>query len=213
MNKLYKWCLLSCMAATLSSCNDFLTEENPSGLTADTFYKTESGAEALINSCYTPLRFWYGQEYATSMTELGTDIFTRGNGCAEAELSDYNSSLQGSSNAITKEWERLYSALNTCNTALNRLPGSELSASVKDIRMGEAYFLRALYLWHIVETWGGVYLTTEECTEPSGYVYRSSEEDFYTQIIADLKEAMAKLPVSTSDQRCGRSVSGTRLSV
>ena len=51
MNKLYKWCLLSCMAATLSSCNDFLTEENPSGLTADTFYKTESGAEALINSC------------------------------------------------------------------------------------------------------------------------------------------------------------------
>lgn len=37
MNKLYKWCLLSCMAATLSSCNDFLTEENPSGLTADTF--------------------------------------------------------------------------------------------------------------------------------------------------------------------------------
>ena len=102
MNKLYKWCLLSCMAATLSSCNDFLTEENPSGLTADTFYKTESGAEALINSCYTPLRFWYGQEYATSMTELGTDIFTRGNGCAEAELSDYNSSLQGSSNAKLK---------------------------------------------------------------------------------------------------------------
>lgn len=125
---------------------------------------------------------------------------------AEAELSDYNSSLQGSSNAITKEWERLYSALNTCNTALNRLPSSELSASVKDIRMGEAYFLRALYLWHIVETWGGVYLTTEECTEPSGYVYRSSEEDFYTQIIADLKEALAKLPVSTSDY--GRATKG-----
>ncbi len=59
--------------------------------------------------------------------------------------------------------------------------------------------MRALYLWHIVENMGGVYLTTEECTEPSGYVYRSSEEDFYTQIIADLKEAVAKLPVSTSD--------------
>ena len=112
MNKLYKWCLLSCIAATLSSCDDFLTEENPSGLTADTFYKTASGAEALINSCYTPLRFWYGQEYATSMTELGTDIFTRGNGCTDAELSDYNSSLQGSSNAITKEWERLLSLIH-----------------------------------------------------------------------------------------------------
>ena len=93
----------------------------------------------------------------------------------------------------------MYSALNTCNTALNRLPDSELSASFKDIRMGEAYFLRALYLWHIVETWGGVYLTTEECTEPSGYVYRSSEEDLYNQIIADLKEAVSKLQASTSD--------------
>lgn len=29
MNKLYKWCLLSCIAATLSSCDDFLTEEIP----------------------------------------------------------------------------------------------------------------------------------------------------------------------------------------
>ena len=53
---------------------------------------------------------------------------------------------------------------------------------------------------------GGVYLTTEECTEPSGYVYRSSEKDFYTQIIADLKEAVAKLPVSTSDY--GRATKG-----
>lgn len=204
--KIYKLVLLSCIATTLSSCNDFLKEENPSGLTADTFYKTESGAEALINSCYTPLRFWYGQEFAVSMTEVGTDIFTRGNGCGQAELSDYNSSLQGSSNAVTKEWERLYSALNTCNTAINRLPGSELASSVKDIRIGEAYFLRALYLWHIVETWGGVYLTTEECTQPSGYVYRSTKEDFYTQIIADLKEAVNKLPVSTSDY--GRATKG-----
>lgn len=48
MNKLYKWCLLSCMAATLSSCNDFLTEENPSGLTADIFYKTESGRSEVL---------------------------------------------------------------------------------------------------------------------------------------------------------------------
>lgn len=68
---------------------------------------------------------------------VGNGYIYPGNGCAEAELSDYNSSLQGSSNAITKEWERLYSALNTCNTALNRLPSSELSASVKDIRMGK----------------------------------------------------------------------------
>lgn len=198
MNRLYNLCLFICFGATLVACNDFLEEKNPSGLTAETFYQTASGAEALVNSCYTPLRFWYGQEYAISMTEIGTDIFTRGNGCVEAELADYNSSLQGSSNAITMEWERLYSALNTCNTALNRLPASNLDEETKEVRMREVHFLRALYLWHIVETWGDVYLTTEECTEPSGYVYRSSVEDFYKQILADLEEAI-KLPVTTSD--------------
>lgn len=198
---------MACAATTLStSCSDFLEEDNKSGLTADTFYKTKSGAEALVNSCYTPLRFWYGQEYAISMTELGTDIFTRGNGCGQAELSDYNSSLQGSSTAITKEWERLYSALNTCNSAINRLPTSDLQANEKDIRLGEAHFLRALYLWHIVETWGGVYLTTDECKSPSGYVKRSSVEDFYKTINEDLKEAFSKLPETTTDY--GRATKG-----
>lgn len=207
MNKIYKWCIMACAATTLStSCSDFLEEDNKSGLTADTFYKTKSGAEALVNSCYTPLRFWYGQEYAISMTELGTDIFTRGNGCGQAELSDYNSSLQGSSTAITKEWERLYSALNTCNSAINRLPTSDLQANEKDIRLGEAHFLRALYLWHIVETWGGVYLTTDECKSPSGYVTRSSVEDFYKTINEDLKEAFSKLPETTTDY--GRATKG-----
>ena len=140
------------------------------------------------------------------MTELGTDIFTRGNGCGQAELSDYNSSLQGSSTAITKEWERLYSALNTCNSAINRLPTSDLQANEKDIRLGEAHFLRALYLWHIVETWGGVYLTTDECKSPSGYVTRSSVEDFYKTINEDLKEAFSKLPETTTDY--GRATKG-----
>ena len=206
MNKIFKWCMLACVATTLGSCSDFLEEENRSGLTADTFYKTESGANALINSCYTPLRFWYGQEYAISMTEVGTDIFTRASVCGQPELSDYNSSLQGSSNAITKEWERLYSALNSCNTALDRLPNAALGESEKNIRMGEAHFLRALYLWHIVETWGNVYLTTKECTSPSGYVYRSSEEDFYKQITTDLENAMNLLPEKTAEY--GRATKG-----
>lgn len=207
MNNIYKWCVVACALTTLgTSCSDFLEEDNRSGLTAETFYKTKSGAEALVNSCYTPLRFWYGQEYAISMTEIGTDIFTRANGCGQAELSDYSSSLQGSSEAITKEWERLYSALNTCNSAISRLPASDLPADEKEIRLGEAHFLRALYLWHIVETWGGVYLTTEECKSPSGYVTRSSVDDFYKVIKADLQEAFEKLPEKTANY--GRATKG-----
>lgn len=207
MNNIYKWCVIACAATTLTtSCNDFLEEDNRNGLTEDTFYKTTSGAEALVNSCYTPLRFWYGQEYAISMTEIGTDIFTRGNGCGQPELSDYNSSLQGSGRALTKEWERLYSALNSCNSAIERLPESDLNSADKETHLGEVHFLRALYLWHIVETWGGVYLTEKECKSPSGMVYRSSVEDFYKTINSDLKLAMEKLPAKATEY--GRATKG-----
>ena len=58
-----------------TSCIDFLKETNYSGLSDEPFYDSEVGIEALVNSCYTPSRLWYGKEGGTSMTELGTDLF------------------------------------------------------------------------------------------------------------------------------------------
>ena len=40
------------LSAGLVSCEDFLAEENKTGLTADGYYVTEEGMEALVNSCY-----------------------------------------------------------------------------------------------------------------------------------------------------------------
>ncbi|MEX2567777.1 MAG: hypothetical protein WD431_17655 [Cyclobacteriaceae bacterium] len=60
----------------LLSCEDFLSEDNKTGLTADGYYATVVGIEALVNSCYTPMRFWYGKENGITLTETGTDIFS-----------------------------------------------------------------------------------------------------------------------------------------
>lgn len=199
MNQLYKYFIIIMAVAGLISCSDFLDEDNKSGLTADTFYKTADGAESVVKSCYTPLRFWFGKDQAISLTEIGTDIFTGGNGCTEPELQYYNNSLQGSSAALEFHWERFYSALNSCNTALNRIPDSALSSELKEIRMGEVSFLRAFYLWHIVEIWGGVHLSTEEIQVPMGEAHKYPVEDFYKQIKADLEYAIQHLPASTSE--------------
>ncbi|WPR74036.1 RagB/SusD family nutrient uptake outer membrane protein [Algoriphagus sp. NG3] len=188
--------LLICLTLGVSSCADFLEEENRTGLTADGYYNTLQGIEALVNTCYTPMRFWYGKEHGMTLSDLGTDIFTRANGMENPAAALYNADLSGENVHIDFLWTRLYAALNATNTAVGRIPDSPLSEDQKILRMAEVRFLRAFYLWHIVETWGGVHLSLEEVTSIHSTAQRNSVDEFYTQIFEDLQFAMDNLTVS-----------------
>lgn len=196
---LYKLAILALLAGFATSCEDYLEEDNKSGLTADAYYRTQEGIEALVSSCYTPMRFWYGKENGIALTETGTDLFTRGNGMENPPVALYNSELSGSNEPIEFYWNRFYSALNTCNAAIERIPESPLGAELQLVREAEARFLRAFYLWHIVETWGGVHLFTNEVKNIQETANRSSVDAFYTQIFEDLDFAVNNLPSTTSD--------------
>ncbi|RDV15312.1 RagB/SusD family nutrient uptake outer membrane protein [Pontibacter diazotrophicus] len=194
---LYKFILPALLLGS-ASCESFLDEENVSGLTSEGYYSTTEGIESLVNSLYTPMRFWYGKENGIALTELGTDIFTRGSGMENPPVALYNSDLSGANGPITFYWTRLYAALNATNAAIARIPDSSLPADLKPVREGEARFLRAFYLWHIVETWGGVHLATDETIGVSTTANRSSVEAFYNQIFEDLQFAAANLPVTSN---------------
>lgn len=182
-----------------TSCEKFLEEENLSGLTADTYYSTPEGIESLVNSLYTPMRFWYGKENGIALTETGTDIFTRGNGMENPPVALYDPNLTGANAPIAFYWARFYSALNSCNAAIARIPEASISDDLKLIREGEARFLRAFYLWHIVETWGGVHFSTEEVIGVNTTPNLTPVETFYAQIFDDLDFAMKNLPPSTNE--------------
>lgn len=187
--------LIGLLALANNSCNkDFLNENNKSGITADPFYSTTTGIEALVNSCYTPTRFWFGKEGGASLTELGTDLFLKGGDCHHPQLATYDPVNFNSNNACLQlYWERFYAAINYCNTAIHYLDASPLSSDVKKLRMGEVHFLRALYNWLIVETWGGVHLTTEPSTGPMLTANRTSVDKFYDLIFSDLDNAITNL--------------------
>ena len=182
-----------------TACESFLEEDNKSGLTADAYYATEEGIEALVNACYTPMRFWYGKENGIALTETGTDIFTRGNGMENPPVALYNSDLSGANEPIEFYWTRFYSALNTCNAAVERIADSPLEESLKPVREAEARFLRAFYLWHIAETWGNVHLFTEEVKNIQETATRTPVDEFYNQIFDDLEFAVEHLPPSSDD--------------
>lgn len=185
--------LLFFLAFGLNSCKDYLDEVNPSGLTSDTFYSTATGVEALVNSCYMPLRMWYGKEGGASMTELGTDLFLKGGDCHHPEIADQNASFNSQDPILDVYWSRFYAGVNYCNTAIVKIPASPLADDAKKIRLGEVHYLRAMYNWLIVETWGGVQLNTTPTEGVVTTAYRSSVDDFYATIFSDLDIAIANL--------------------
>ena len=191
--------VLISISTLIISCEKYLEEDVRHQITADALYPTSQGAEALVNACYSPLRFWYGEEESILFGETATDLFTAGDGTLSNEFSFYGPSLNGSSKIVETFWRYFYTALNFTNTAIARVPVSELGNDIKRTREGEIHFLRALYLWHIVEIWGGVHFTTEESKGVVLTANRTPVETFYNQIFEDLRIAENQLPETQED--------------
>lgn len=200
-NNIFKF-LLSTIAIVIvfTACQKKLEEYNPSGLTASTVYTKAVGFETLVNAAYSYSRYWYGKEEGYQLSEMGTDIWTSGTGDVYPQVSQYNN-LQGNNTGILDlEWNSFYAAINLCNTGITNIAAvSDYTATQKAVREGELRFLRAFYNWHIVETWGGVQLTTIPSSGVITTANRTSVDSFYTQIFADLQFAVANLPVTTTD--------------
>lgn len=155
--------LMAVSSMGLTSCSDFLDEENKTGQTADLLYNTKTGIDGLVASSYSFLRGWYGKEASLALTEGGTDMFYYGGDSGEKLPLTYQISPEVPGNTkkdnlcLDEYWEMFFAAVDVCNTALKYLPtNANLTDAQKAAYMGEEYFLRAFYYWHLVNTWGAV---------------------------------------------------------
>ena len=198
--------LLIIFAMLLPSCEKTLKEDFYSGASVELLASTASGFESLVAGCYVTTKLLYGKEYGWDISVLGTDCWTwAGDADAGLSLSQYTSDFNNTSpSRLAIIWAELYKGLNACNTVLSYLPDAAISDELKLQREGEVRFLRALYLFNLVEIWGGVALTTEPITEPEYTMERAGVQDFYTQIFKDLDFAVDNLPESLDAADYGR---------
>ncbi|SOE21125.1 Starch-binding associating with outer membrane [Spirosomataceae bacterium TFI 002] len=180
------------------SCEDLLTEYNPTGLTAEAVYTTPEGFESLVNAAYSYQRWWYGKEEAYNISELGTDIWISAAGDVAPDLSQYIN-LQGTNGYLSSEWTALYGGVNLCNAGVNLIANAGYTPAVRAQREAELRFLRAFYYWHIVETWGGVHFTLEETKGIATTANKTPVETFYKQIFEDLTFATKNLANTTNE--------------
>ena len=184
------------MFGTLS-CTD-LEEFNPTGTTAETIWSTPQGFQTLINAAYSNQRTVYGKEDGIVMGEAGTDIWFKANkGTSYRQLFRYLDFSGVQSSSTRNYWRDLWPGVNFCNACIARVDDAGYpSLELKNSKVAECHFLRAFYYWHIVETWGNVYLRKDETTNVEFTAQRTPIEDFYELMISDLEFAVEWLPAT-----------------
>lgn len=190
-----------------ASCkDDFLVEKPVTTLTTDTYYKTEAGFEDLVKSCYPLMRNIHQNR---GLVVNGTDIFTgqlgwnpdaNGTVVQPGTFDVYDARFNATLGELQGLWQLLYAEIARTNTVIARAPAiTTMAAPLKDARVSEAKFMRALCLFYAVQQWGDIPMPLTEITSPGKDFPRAASADVYRQIITDLTEGETKLPVTATN--------------
>lgn len=176
-------CGLGAMVA-LQSCS--LDEYNPGGFDIDNIATSTTGYEYIINQCYFGLeRGFYNTTDFMKFTEANSDLWTSKTNTtgeddhffryyAKAPRQDYTNTF----------WNAAYDGIGGCNIAIRDASLAPFATEAeRNEKVAEAYFLRSLYYYHLVEMFGGVVLTDENTTITTYSPERTQPIDIYTKTI------------------------------
>src|SRR5438552_1089277 len=192
------------LLAGLPACVN-LDEDVVTGLTPGS-YGTQPVFESLVNASYEPLRSFYAQERGFTVTEFGTDIFTKGADGSYKYINDYTPQLNPTAQFVQDTRVDCNRSINTTNAATDQAPVVAMDSALKARRVAEARFLRALYYFDLVQMYGPVTLALHETKSPTTEATRAPVDSVYDAIVADLQYAESTLPAVQKDY--GRATKG-----
>lgn len=199
----YKKYKVLCLVVVLllSSCENFLDLKPINSPVGETYWQTESDANAAVLGSYFKLReclqfggltyFTYGdfptQIYNSADSEWGTHEFV-GN-------------YQYSGNGGISNWTPFYKVILAANLSIKKIAEMPLSAfgndrTKKDAYVGEALFIRAYTYFYMTRIWGSVPLILDPVEDAKDAIYdvpMASEAELLDQCINDLKQADDRL--------------------
>ena len=196
---------------------DFLDIPSETNLTTNTFFTSQSDFEKAVNGAYAPLRTLYNNPAANNssayfMGEMHSDnthYVLNPNFRATIDQEQIADFIYDASSAIaTNRYTANYLIIARANQILAQIDNIDFDATIKSNLKGQAFFLRALSYFDLVQYFGKVPLhLTPATTLNETYLPLSSVDSIYLQIIADASEAASLLPTK-SVQEPGRATSG-----
>lgn len=196
------------------SCEKTLNEDPQSIIAPDAFFETADQCRQATNGVYSHLPGIFNQTGFWSITMAGTDLFMNQGGSATVEaIQDYNfsSATEANSHAV---WRVCYAAIKDANFVISRISSSAIDNETKSQLLGENKFLRAMYYYMLTNIFGDVPLWTEELNvEEVSQLPRSPLAEVRAQMILDLEDATASLPVNYDGNNIGRVTKGAALTL
>lgn len=203
MKKIIKSFVVLCpLLFMMQSCDDFLSKDPVSQLDPSSFWKTADDANMGLIATY--------NAFSLSMSaglwnwgEARSDNFTH-NGKTSPDQQELVLNQIPNENAACK-WDRLYTTINRANSAIRYIPGIEMTPSLKNHYLGEAYALRAWAYFYCIRIWGDVPLflePMESYTKQEIYKERTDRDYILRNVILpDLEQAWYLISKSSSPDR------------
>lgn len=189
-----KFLILIIFSALLTqSCDDKLDIPPEDGIGSATLYKNEAGALAGLMGIYSRIYRAYRQTNFNLMYPLsGTDEGFENRNQSRTFIEN---SHTPNGRYILEAWSLLYAGVNAANIMLVELEDAPIPEESKKVFVAEARFLRGYLFMDLQRAFGGtkgIPMPLENSLKE--LLPRTSGEEVYAQIIADLEFAEQNLP-------------------
>lgn len=216
---------LALATLSLSSCNDWLTEETPGTTKVSEFFTSLSTAEAVVNAAYVPMTWEFGTTYYPEwyFGDIVSDDALKGGQDINdgADLRELENFKANSDNEILLEYYRAqWQGIQRANLAIDEIPTTrietegdeaEKQAKYRDRYLGEAYFLRGYYYFRLARMFGGMPLINYVIKSSNQWAQtRSTMDETLNFAIEDFKRAENLLweKDKYSNEELGRATKG-----
>lgn len=201
--------LLIASLLLFSACDTDLDQNPKNQGTKEIIFKDLTTANTLLTGTYKWFHNgWIGHYLDLAMfvtiDTMGDDVYVSQSGNYDRWLDTYQYNLTTSSDYSLNLWESFYSVIDNTNLIINNIE-SLTASDERDRIQGEAYALRAYAYHFLIRLYGKPYNVAPQSpgvilrTEPGfSAKERSTVEDAYALIEADLIKAISLLKTSTT---------------
>lgn len=204
-NIIYKLTILLLVIAFAGCSKDFLEVEPVGQLSSDNFLKNDNEVKLATMGIYNKIQQNYSAGAWASVYFIknlpADDVKCAGPNAADTPEYQYLDDFQITSDntRFATIWTNFYSTISSCNTIIVNVGGNPDATDAMKAMVGEAKALRAFTYLDLVIMFGGVPLMTVNPAQVSEFSKpRATPAEIYTQIEADLIDAIEVLPVRSA---------------
>lgn len=216
--EIFKLCIYVLLPVIAFGCSDFLNEDPLATSSKDNYYRTPYQLQEALNGVYDILQSdLYNNTEWIFGEACGDDVIGNDESSSNQIAELVNFRFNTSNTWILNRYTVNYRGINRANQVISNVSRVKLATEdysnytrVREI-LGQAKFLRALFYFNLVKTYGGVPIRPE--TEEIGQfvVPRSTKEEVYAYIEKDLREASMMVQSKYTDNNLGKAGRGAVL--